>query len=273
MRSADPAYYYDTFRIYEDLYSRYRWPAEYPAYLRQVRLQAEQMQDAAVFSRQNSDAQRSARKAAEDFSRCEQVVLRVADNRFITAVNRWRGADVLAGAETSLYVFLHPASAQNGLKYVNLLFLLDPAAVLTGYVNLNCFGRAVGVRPVLYTACGAAGLVLSVCFLRQYSRAAGAAPSLRHAPPPCRGTNRRPAQPGQCLPAPKRRHSQPCAAVPGTAPSPADRRAAPPASRRETVGRAASSKTGRRSEKRKIRPERRLRAAPGGFCVWCRCLR
>lgn len=319
LEEIDPGYYYDTYALYTDLYSRYQWLEEYPAYLEQVQLQAEQMQATTLFSAENSFSLRNSQKTAQDFAACAGVELRVGNDRFLTAVNQWRGADVLAlvlllmvafflfleeqenevfrlvratpngrtttaaaklmtgclfalaialtfsagtmltagvlygapdwgrsvqsirsfrgctlfltegsylicflvqkllaflavalvvaclvaflkssklvcvagvlvaAAEAGFYVFLHPASVGNALKYLNLLFLLDPAAVFTEYVNLNVFGRAVSVRPVLYGACGVFFLLLGGVFLHQYARPArlslpvavrGAAPGL-----------------------------------------------------------------------------------------------
>ena len=319
LEEIDPGYYYDTYALYTDLYSRYQWLEEYPAYLQQVQLQAEQMQATTLFSAENSFSLRNSQKTAQDFAACAGIELRVGNDRFLTAVNQWRGADILAlvlllmvvfflfleeqendvfrlvratpngrtttaaaklmtgclfalaialtfsagtmltagvlygapdwgrsvqsirsfrgctlfltegsylicflvqkllaflavalvvaclvaflkssklvcvagvlvaAAEAGFYVFLHPASVGNALKYLNLLFLLDPAAVFTEYVNLNLFGRAVSVRPVLCGACGVFFLLLGGVFLRQYARPArlslpvavrGAAPGL-----------------------------------------------------------------------------------------------
>lgn len=304
LEEIDPGYYYDTYALYTDLYSRYQWLEEYPAYLQQVQLQADQMQATTLFSAENTFSLRNSQKTVQDFAACAGIELRVGNDRFLTAVNQWRGADVLAlvlllmvafflfleeqenevfrlvratpngrtataaaklttgclfavtiaatfsagtmltagvlygapdwgrsvqsirsfrgctlfftegsylvcflvqkllaflavvlvvaclvaflkssklvcvagvliaAAEAGFYVFLHPASVGNAPKYLNLLFLLDPAAVLTEYVNLNVFARAVSVRPVLYGACGVFFLLLGVVFLNQYARPA-----------------------------------------------------------------------------------------------------
>ncbi len=304
MEEIDPVYYYDTYSIYSDLYSRYQWLDEYPAYLQQVQRQAEQMQATTLFSTENTFSLRNSQKTAQDFAACTRICLRVGNDRFLAAVNHWRGADVLAlvlllmvafflfleeqenevfrlvratpngrtttaaaklttgclsavaiattfsagtmltagvlygapdwrrsvqsirsfrgctlfltegsylvcflmqkllaflavtlliaclvaflkssklvcvagvlvaAAEAGFYVFLHPASVGNVLKYLNLLFLLDPATVFTEYVNLNFFGYALSVRPVLYGACGVFFLLLGGFFLYQYARPA-----------------------------------------------------------------------------------------------------
>lgn len=304
MQEIDPVYYYDTYALYTDLYNRYQWLEEYPAYLQQVQSQAEQLQGTTLFSAEGSFSLHNSQKTARDFAACARIPLRVGNDRFLTAVNQWRGADILAlvlllmvafflfleeqenevfrlvratpngrtataaaklitgcllalaialtfsagtmltagvlygapdggrsvqslrsfrgctllltegsylvcfllqkhlaflvvalliaclvaflkssklvcaagvvvaAAEAGFYVFLHPASVGNILKYLNLLFLLDPAAVFTEYVNLNVFGQAVSVQPVLYGACGVFFLLLGVVFLNQYARPA-----------------------------------------------------------------------------------------------------
>lgn len=300
VQEIDPVYYYDTYSLYADLYSRYQWLNEYPDYLRQVQKQAEQLRTTALFSEENTFSKRNAQKNAEDFAACKQIPLQIGSNRFLTAVNRWRIADIftlvlvlmvgfflfleerendvfrliratpngrtataaaklmtgclfaamiaatfavgtmltagalygapdwersvqsissfrgctlpltegtylicfvlqklvaavlitlliaclaaylpsiklvcvagviLGATETFFYVFLHPASAGNCLKYINLLFLEDPAAVFTEYTNLNFFGYALSVRPVLYGTCLVFSLLLGGCFLNRY---------------------------------------------------------------------------------------------------------